>query len=284
MVYYLPFIGAIALASGFMFEKVVLRRRKVDIKLYQTASFLAIILVMLPFLYFFWKLEAQAFTGMNLFIFALVVLFSMIANMFTFYSMKWEKVSNLEPAKMLEPLFTILLAIIFSFFAVGLYDRNMNVIVPALIAGLALIFSHLKKHHIDFNKYFIAAIFGAFFFALELVTTRLILNYYSPLTFYFARCSAIFLLSLIIFRPDFKKLGKKSSLYVLITGAIWVIYRTIVYYGYLNLGVIFTTLIIMLGPVFVYLFARIFLKEKIEPRNIIASAVIVVCVLYALLV
>lgn len=284
MVYYLPIIGAIALASGFILEKVVLRRRKIGITLYQTASFLAIILVMLPFLYFFWKLEAEAFTGINVFIFALVIIFSMTANLLTFYSMKWEKVSNLEPAKMLEPLFTILFAIIFSFFTVGLFDRNLNVIIPAFIAGFALVFSHIRKHHLDFNKYFIAAIFGALFFALELVTTRLILHYYSPLTFYFARCSAIFLLSLILFKPEFSKLGKKSGLHILITGAIWVIYRVIVYYGYLNIGVIFTTLIIMLGPIFVYLFARIFLKEKIEVRNIIASIIIIACVLYALLV
>jgi len=284
MVYYLPFIGAIALASGFMLEKIVLRRKKIDIKLYQAASFLAIVLVMLPLLYFFWKLEAEAFAGINILIFALVILFSITANLFTFYSMKWEKVSNLEPAKMLEPLFTILLAIIFSFFAVGLYDRNINVLIPALIAGFALIFSHLKKHHLQFNKYFIAAIFGAFFFALELVTSRLILNYYSPLTFYFMRCSAIFIISLVLFRPDFSKLNKKINLHIFITGIVWVIYRTIVYYGYLNLGVIFTTLILMLGPVFVYLFARIFLKEKIEIRNIIASMVIIACVLYATLV
>ncbi len=280
--YYLPFIGAIALASGFMLEKIVLRKRKIDIKLYQTASFLAITLVMIPLLFFFWKLESGAFTKTNLFIFFLVILFSMIANMFTFYSMKWEKVSNLEPAKMLEPLFTILLAIIFSFFAIDLYTRNYKVIIPGIIAGLALIFSQIKKHHITFNKYFIAAIFGAFFFALELVISKLILQYYSPLTFYFLRCSAIFLLSFIIFRPDFRKLNKKVNLYILITGAVWVIYRTIVYYGYIKLGVIFTTLIIMLGPVFVYVFSKIFLKEKIEKRNIFASIVIILCVLYAL--
>jgi drug/metabolite transporter (DMT)-like permease len=235
-------------------------------------------------LFFFWKLEAAALEPANMVIFGIVVLLSIIANLFTFYSMKWEKVSNLEPAKMLEPLFTILLAIIFSFFAVELYDRNYNVIIPALIAGSALIFSHIKKHHLEFNKYFIAAIIGAFFFASELVTTRLILNYYSPFTFYFMRCASIFLISIIAFRPNFSKLGKKSALYVLITGFVWVAYRTIVYYGYLTLGVIFTTLIIMLGPVFVYLFARIFLKEKIDKRNIWASVVIIACVLYAILV
>ncbi|MBD3247341.1 EamA family transporter [Candidatus Pacearchaeota archaeon] len=57
----------------------------------------------------------------------------------------------------------------------------------------------------------------------------------------------------------------------------------IVYYGYLTLGVVFTTLIIMLGPVFVYIFAKIILKEKLQKRNIIAAAVIVVCVIYAIL-
>ena len=282
--YYIPIIGAVALATGFILEKIVLRKSKINIKLYQTASFLAIVLVMLPLLYFFWKLESQAFQPINIIIFSLVVIFSMIANLFVFYSMKWEKVSNLEPAKMTEPIFVILLAIIFSFFTADLYDRNLSILIPALIASAALIFSHIRKHHLNFNKYFIAAIIGSLFFALELVTTRLILDHYSPISFYFLRCSAIFLLSLIIFRPNFKVLDKKTSMYILLTGAIWVVYRVVVYYGYLNLGVIFTTLIIMIGPIFVYAFAKIFLKEKIDWRNIVASIVIIACVLYAILV
>ena len=40
----------------------------------------------------------------------------------------------------------------------------------------------------------------------------------------------------------------------------------------------------MLGHVFVYLFARVFLKEKLELRNIIAAIIIVACVLYVVLV
>ena len=78
--------------------------------------------------------------------------------------MKWEKVTNLEPAKILEPLFVIILAIFFSFIIdAGLYERNLKVIIPALIAGVALIFSHIQKHHLKFNRYFIAAILGSFF-------------------------------------------------------------------------------------------------------------------------
>jgi len=280
---YLPVIGAVALASGIILEKLVLKKKKIGITLYQTASFLAIVIAMLPVIYFFWGLDSQAFTPWNIFIFALVILFSIIANLFTFYSMKWEKVSNLEPAKVLEPLFVILLAIVFSFFAAGLYERNLSIIIPAIIAALALVFSHVKQHHLDFNKYFLAAIAGSFFFGLELVTSRLILDYYSPMTFYLFRSLAIFLISLIIFNPKFSKIDKKSMWHILITGAIWVIYRTIMYYGYLNLGVVFTTLIFMLGPVFVFAFARIFLKEKLSWRNILAVLIVVACVVYAVL-
>ncbi len=266
-------------------QKIILRKRKVNIKLYQASEFLAIVLVMLPFIYFFWRMDTQALELRNIFIFSLVIFFSIIANMFTYYSMKWEKVTNLEPAKILEPLFVILLAIFFSYLVgEGIYDRNINIIIPALIAGLALIFSHIKKHHLNFNKYFIAAMLGSFFFALELVISRLMLDFYSPITFYFLRCSFIFLISLVLFRPKFSNLNTKVKLEILAMGFIWSIYRVVVYYGYLKSGVIFTTLMIMIGPIFIYIFAWKFLKEKLNWRNVVAALVIVCCVLYAILI
>jgi len=283
MVYYLPVVGAIALAGGTILERIVLRKKKVGVELYQTASFLAIIISLLPLVYFFWKLDSEAFGARNILIFALVILFSMIANLLVFYSLKWEKVGNLEPARVLEPLFVILLAIVFSFFAENLFERNLKIIIPALIASLALILSHIKKYHLKFNPYFVAAIIGSFFFALELVISRLILDFYSPVTFYFLRSLSIFFLSLLIFKPDFKKLDKKVRWQIFATGFIWMIYRVIVYYGYLKVGVIFTTLLLMLGPIFVYALAHFILKEKISWQNFAAAIVIVGSVAYAII-
>lgn len=283
MVFYLPIFGAVAMASGTILEKIVLRKKKIDVKLYQVAGFLAIVLVMVPFIYFFWKLDPLAWELKNIFIFTLVVFFSIIANLLVFYSLKWEKLSNLEPARILEPLFVILLAVIFSFFVSNLYERNLNVIIPALIAALALIFSHIKRDHLRFNKYFIAATIGSFFFAAELVISRLILDLYSPLSFYFLRSSAILLFSFLLFRPSLKKIDTKARWQILAAGAFFVFYRVIVYYGYINIGVIFTTLMIMLGPIFIYLFAKIFLKEKLEWRNVVAGIIIAVSVIYAII-
>lgn len=284
MTYIIPVLGALALAVGTILQRFILRKKKIDIKLYQTMEFFAIVLAMLPLIYFFWKLDAEALQLKNILIFSLVVIFSIIANLFTFYSMKWERIGNLEPAKILEPLFVILLAILFSFvFGEVLYERNLFVIIPALIAGCALIFSHIEKRHLKFNKYFIAAIIGSFFFALELIISRLILNFYSPITFYFLRCSSILLISLLAFRPNLKNVNKKLHKFTFLIGIVWVIYRVVVYYGYLTYGVVFTTLIIMLGPLFIYIFAKIFLKEKLKAKNIIAAAVIVACIAYTML-
>lgn len=271
------------MASGTILEKIVLRKKKIDIKLYQVAGFLAIVLVMIPFIYFFWKLDSAAFELKNIFILSLVIFFSIIANLLVFYSLKWEKISNLEPARILEPLFVILLAVIFSFFVSDLYERNLNITIPALIAAAALIFSHVKRHHLTFNKYFIAAIIGSFFFAIELVISRLILDFYNPLSFYFVRSSAILLISFLLFRPSLKKLNTKVRWQILATGALFVFYRIVVYYGYLNIGVIFTTLMIMLGPIFIYVFAKIFLKEKLEWRNVVAGIIIAASVIYAII-
>ena len=284
LLYAVPVIGALAMAVGTILEKTILRVKNIGIKQYQTLGFLAIIITMLPFIWFFWRIDSQALTLGSIGILTLVIIFSIAANLFTFSSMKWEKVSNLEPAKILEPLFVIILAIIFSFIIDSkLYERNLNILIPAIIAGLALIFSHIKKHHLNFNKYFIFAIVGSFFFALELVTSRLILNFYSPMSFYFIRCLSIFIISLIVFRPNLGGINNKIKSHILITGAIWVLYRVMIYYGYLHLGIVFTTLTIMLGPIFIYLFAWKFLREKIEKRNIIAAGIIIASILYALL-
>lgn len=277
---YLPFLSALGLAGGTILEKIVLKKRKVGIKLYQTASFFAISVLMIPLLFFYWKLTPEAIQTKNIFIFSLVIIFSIIANLFVFYSLKWEKVTTLQPARISEPLMVVILSVILSFIFTEYYERNLNILIPTLIAGLALVLSNVKKSKLVFNKYILAAIAGSFFFATELVISKLILDFYSPITFYFLRCSTIFIISLIIFRPKIKVLDKKTSSLILLTGALWVVYRVLIYYGFQSLGVIFTMLIIMLGPVFVYLFAFIFLKEKMSIQNIIASIIVLASVLY----
>jgi len=279
----IPLLSALALSAGTVLEKIILRKKNMDIKSYQTISFFAIVLLMLPLLYFFWRLDSEALTLKNILIFFSIIVVSLLANMFSFYSLKGAKVTSLEPAKLFEPLFVISLAILFSFFMDGIYETNNKFLIPAIIAGIAIIFPHIKKEKIKLNKYFITALLGSLFFALELVLSRLILNFYSPLAFYFLRCLFIFLISLILFRPQFNLVNKKNYFIIFATAGVWIIYRIAIYWGYLKYGIVFTTLITMLAPIGIYLFASIFLKEKLKWKNVLSSVIIVACVIYSLL-
>lgn len=279
----IPFIGAISLAATTVFEKILLGKKKIDIKAYHVAAFLAVVIAMLPFIYFFWGVESQALTLTNILIMVFIVIFSTIANILMFYSIKWEKISNLEPAWVLEPLLTIIISLIF-YFILGnsLFKTDSKIFLPAIVAGAALFASHIRKHHLSFNKYFVAALASSLFFSMELVLSRLLLEFYTPLSFYFIRCILIFTISYLMFRPKINSIPGKVKLWIFGMGFLWVGYRIAVYYGYLQLGIVFTTLMLMLGPIFVYIFAWKYLKEKLDWRNIAASAIIVASVMYAL--
>ena len=281
----IPFFGALTLAAGTIWEKFLLKTRKINVPTFHVIGFLSICLILLPLMFFFWKVDTEAFSPRNLILLFLVIVFSTLANLFAYYSMKNEKISNLEPAKAMEPFFVVLLSIVFSFiFGTAMYQRDLTIVIPALIAGAVLVCSHIRKHHLNFNKAFLAAIAGSFLFGLELIISRLILDFYNPLTFYFFRCAGVLVLGLIFLKPKLNKSSKdgKFLLQMLIIGAIWVVYRFVIYYGYVNLGVVSTTLTIMLGPSLIYFFAWELLKEKLEWRNVIAGLIILACVIYSI--
>jgi len=275
---YIPIIGALSLAVSSLLEKIILKSREIRPQNLIVVLFAIAILFMLPFMFFFWKIDPLAWKGINLLILGGIVFFSILANFFAFYSLKREKITRLEPVRLLEPLFVVLLA--FLFFS---SERNPNVIIPAFIAGLALVFSHVKRHHLKINRYILAGIAGSLFYAIDLILTKIILDYYNPLTLYFIRSCLVLVFSFLIFRPNLiRGFDKKEKFFVVIIGIAWVVFRVATYYGYIYLGVVSTTLVLMLGPVFVYMLARIFLKEKLEWKNIASTIIILGCVLYAM--
>ena len=280
---YLPIIGAFLEGAGMTIEKIILKKKYLNYKNYTVFGFLAIVIAMPPLIFFFWKISPEAYLLKNLFVFFLIIFFSILANLFTFVALKRENLTILEPIRLMQPLFTILLAFIMSFFFQIYYlERNYSILILGIVASTTLVLSHVQKHHLIFDKYITSALLGSLFFAIELVLSKFILQYYNSFTFYFLRCLIIFFITWMIFRPKFKA-DKKTSLFILLTGIIWVIYRIILYYGYEVYGIVFTTILFILTPVFIYIFAKIFLKEKIALRNIISSIIIVACVVLAIL-
>jgi drug/metabolite transporter (DMT)-like permease len=284
----IPFFGAFSEAVGTIIEKKILMKRKLETRAYNTFSFMAIVILLIPIIFlanyfmpdkFPIKVDSLALTIPNILIMLGVIIFSILANLFTFYAMKWEKITEIEPMRLMQPMFTIILAF---FLFTTERETQTSIIILSVIASLTLIASHMRKHHFSFNKYAWAAIFGSFFFALELVISKEILSLYPPIIFYLIRCLGIFIFSLAIFRPNPNKIQKSTWIMIFGVSFIWIAYRFLLYSSYLSQGVIMTTLLFILTPVFIYLFSWKYLKEQFKWRNLIASIVIVVCVAIAM--
>ena len=265
-------------AVGTILEKKVLKKRSLNCRNYTVFSFLAIIIVMLPFLYFIWHIKSEALLLKNILRFAFVIIVAIVANLLIFYSLKRKNITEFEPAWIMQPLFTVLLAFIFY-----QSERNWMIVGLALVASLTLVLAHIRKHHLVFDKYIIAAVLGSFAFSIELVASKPILDYYNPFAFYFIRCFFILIITYLIYKPKLKDADGRSWMYIFLIGAMWVLYRAIIYYGYEKVGIVFTTTLFILSPVLMFVFAILFLKEKPTLRQIISTIIILVCVVLAIL-
>jgi drug/metabolite transporter (DMT)-like permease len=276
---YIPIIGSLLEAGGMILEKKILRKTNIDYKNYTVFGFLAIILVMLPLTYFFWNIKPEAYLLKNIILFIFVIISALIANLLAFYSLKNVKLTELEPIRLMQPLFTILLAIIFFN-----SERHWTIVILALVASSALVISHIRKSHLKYDKYAISMLLSSLFFGIELVASKPLLPYYSSFTFYFVRCLFIFIITWCVFKTSIKVLDRKKELMIFAVAIMWVIYRILLYYGYSLYGVVFTTILFILTPIFIFIFARIFLKEKLTLRNIITAIIIVLCVALAIMI
>jgi len=115
-VVYLPIIGSFFEASLAVLTKKIMRDDNLTLKNYLTYIFGAIVLVSLPFIYFFWDMKDEAMDPWNLIIFGVIIFFSIFANLAMFYSLKKRDLVKIEPIRLMQPLFVILSVFFLSFF------------------------------------------------------------------------------------------------------------------------------------------------------------------------
>ncbi|MAG61822.1 hypothetical protein CMI43_03335 [Candidatus Pacearchaeota archaeon] len=276
----IPIIGAFLEAAGTILYKKLANRHRVTYRDFLVYGFLSIVLVSLPFLYFFWRIDPLAGSNINLAILFLIITISIFANYFSFFAFKHKDLSKIQSIRLTLPLFTILLAFILSFFfEIYSNERNYYILFFAFIASITLFLSNIRKEHFVFDKYSWSMLLGSFLFAIELTLSKPLVQFYHPITFYFIRSLFILIIVFAIFRDNLSTLKPVGKGLFLASALFWVGYRAILYYGYGAFGIVFTTTILILSPVLIYLASWLFLKEKVTRRQVFSSIIIVVCIL-----
>lgn len=276
---YLPIFGAFLEAIGVIVEKKLLKHTRLDHRNYTVFGFLAIVVLMLPLLVFTWRADTAFLHLFPIMLFGFVIIAALVANLCTFYSLKRASIGDFEPLLLMQPLFTIALAVL-----IYPSERNWIIVSLALVASVSLVLMHAQRHHLNFNRYLVAGVLGSLFFSLELVASKPLLSFFSPFSFYFLRCLFIFIVALALYRPSFRFLDKKLGIGIISVALMWISYRVIIYYGYGAYGVVYTTLLFILAPALMLLFAVIFFKEKISLRQVITNVIIILCIISAIVV
>ena len=270
-------VAAVISAGATNLDKYILSKQKINWKLYLVASFFLLALFNLPLFIFFGKIQAQAKEMIWLGALTLAIILSVIINTLYYAALQHEKLSEIQPITLLAPLFTIIGASIFL-----KEERDMIIIGLAVISALTLAWAHLKKEHIRFHKVLVPLLAYIVLVApFSVILHRKLLEIYNPFALEFILNGAVFVILFLIYHPHFDSLHKKSPWVLLITNLLWTVGWIIVFFSYIWIGVIRTTLIMMLSPLLVYVFARIFLKEKMYWKNVVALIVILICVTIA---
>ncbi|KKQ73571.1 MAG: hypothetical protein US94_C0033G0014 [Berkelbacteria bacterium GW2011_GWB1_38_5] len=267
-------VAALAQVGGILIDKIILTRRQMEIRVYVPILFLFLVIstgILYPYL---GKINSEAFQPYYLFLFFLMLVVAIFWNIFYYRGVQSEKVHDYE-----IPLLTILLATIF---LKG--ERNVHIFIAAIIAGIALVTAHLRKAHLEVSSGTKNLVLAVILMSVELIILDILLKVYSPVALYFFRTGLIFIFFYFYFRPYLNKVSPANMGLIISTAFLGTLQMITKFYGfqqYQQYGVVYTSLVLILSPVIVYIGSTIFLHEKIKFKTVVSLIVILAAIVYA---
>lgn len=272
-------ISALASAVGLIVDKISLSRNRISLNTYIPVVFIFLFLFTAVFVPFRGYVNWDVVMLPNmLFLLFLMVIIAVAWNVLFYQSIQRESVHEHELISMTGPVVTILLAALFF-----PEEFNLKIFIIALIASLALVFARAEKKHFTFDKTSYNLILAVVLMSVESIIVRELLYQYSPETLYAVRTFFMAAFFTAYYRPKFKQISTKHWLLMAASGAVGALLMITRFYAFESLGIIHTTIIAVLAPIIVFLASWEILHERIRARVIIASMVILVCVVLATL-
>lgn len=274
-----PLLACILGSGDIVYEKAVFNKKGKKYKIFVPIMFAFAFIFQIIFFYPFLagKLP-ENFWGFQIFgMLLIMVVIACVRNMMYYYSFQKEGLCEIEPFMAFVPLLTILVA--------GMVypsERNVTVFILALIASLALIFSHIKKKHLVFHRDMLPILAVIILEAVENNIAKELLYNLSPVALYTIRSGLVALALFIFTRPKLKEVNTKEWKSLMLISFIWVLTMIFTYYGYQKVGVVYSSLILMLNPIIILFGSYIFLKDKsITKRNVVVLIIVIICVALA---
>lgn len=270
-------LSSIAAATGLVVDKTALSRERISLKVFLPVVFILLFAFTAVLVPFQGQIDVSlALLPNTLFLFFLMIVLAIAWNVLFYQGIQKEKVHQHELMMMILPLITVLLAAVF-------YpeERDWRVFILAVVASIALVFAKGQKEHFFIDRTSYNTFLGVVLMATESIIIRELLFSFSPVALYAFRTLALAIFFMVYYRPAYSRVSRAHWWLIGWSALIGVIQMLARFYAYLDLGIIYTTLVTILAPVIVFLASWEILHEKIRPRVIFAALVVLICVTIA---
>ena len=253
-------------------------RMKLHSEHFATLYFLANVLVMVPFSFFFFNPDIEMLKLSNLVLLAGLVICATIYNLSNFKGYKYVTVQKAEPIMLSSWIFSIIFAFLF-------YpeERDIINIILAAIAFIALFFSFSSSYKVILDKGSSFLLIGSVFVGLHSLFVKELVGLYGAFPLYFIRAVFVLLILLPILRPPKALFKPRSMIYFIGFSVLVVIENIFLYWSYDVNGIILTSLFMTLAPIVGLWGSIIFLKEKLHIKNVLITLIIISCIVISLL-
>lgn len=269
-------VASVGYAGGVVADKIILCRNRVPVMRFIPLLFIWISIITAILLPIFGQVKwEQLLTTKYIILFILMIAIAVTWNIFYYRGIQKEEIHEFELIMLLSPLATILFAEIFL-----PAERDWTVFIAAVIASGALLATRFRHHHLKIGKTAWQTMLAMVLMSAESIFIKEMLAVLSPVTLYFVRTIIIGLFFVIVYRPKLFSMSRNSYALTIISAMFGVLQMVLKFYGFDSLGVIETTMILVMGPFLVYFVSTYYFKEKLFKRDVFAAIVVVLSILF----
>ena len=194
-----PILAAILQAGSFTLDKVVLSIKRVNFKTYTGVSFPLIFFITLGIFFIFRPpLSFNLLVGNLGWLLFFSIVITIITNLIFYRALDADKLGEIQTLDLLRNIPIIVFSsIIFA------DERNFAVIIPALVASVAIIWSHWEKHCFKIAKHTLTFLVWSLFAAVAgAFISKVLLTSWNPISLELVRSGAVALiLGSLFFTP-----------------------------------------------------------------------------------
>lgn len=261
-------------------EQVLIRnsfaKNAIKSEVFTALSFITAFMLMLLVSPFFFV--NPIFTTTSIIGFVGVIISGCIYNILYYKGMKRVRIEKVEPLILSSFIFNVFLSVIFF-----VEERNLLQVLLSLIAISVVISVHLKEKKLSFTFYEGILLLSAFFVGVHSIFIKYALEGFTPFTLNVMRAGTLAIIFSTLYLRAIPK-NKTIVKHLVVLNLVTVTQNILMFWSYDVIGIVMTSLFLSLAPLFAIFGAWIFLKEPIHKKHVMATIVVVGCIVVSLFV